>query len=191
MSATLTMDQETTATTPAAEQRPLALEVRDPLAQVGLATMEWVRRQTGRDAETITTWVDSGRLLWVFDVAAVVGSAAGARTGNREVRELRFWPAEVGALRDGKALKRVQGLAVAEALAQIVGTQKERLRSAEVSQLLLVSYPQVWRLSRSGELLGAISGHTRWIWRASLIAFLQKRWVGAGARTEAREGRKV
>jgi hypothetical protein len=150
--------------------------VPDSAAKRGLASLEWVRRETGFDADTVLGWVDGGTakgghsLRWAWDV-----SAAPRRDGS--VRELRFLPCEVRALGHG-SLAEIQGRDLDEVISDILGSRtRERFGAVEVANLLLVSRPHMGRLVESGQLSGHRAGHKQWLTRASLSEFFRARLV--------------
>jgi len=151
-------------------QTPLALDVHSPFARRGLATIEWVRRHTGFDAETIWRWIDFGELVWVWDVTAMPRTHAA-------LRELRFWPVEVLA-RGTPALGELQQRRAAAVIAEVLGAgNRERIGATELAQLLLVSRPHVMRLVRRGLLTGVLTGGKQWVSRASAEKFLSSRLI--------------
>jgi excisionase family DNA binding protein len=138
-------------------QRTLTLD--DANGYAPLVTMEAVRCRFNIHADQVNAWIDEGRFNWVWDVSV----------GTGKVRELRIWTRHY--LTGGPALD-VTADDVVEA---VIGTHKERLRSAEVANLLVVADPTVLRLVRAKELAGPLVGHTQWITRESLAGFLKRR----------------
>ena len=157
----------------------LAMDVAAPHARRGLATMEWVRRHTGFDADTISRWVDAGELLWVWDVSAVARRRA-------VVRELRFWPAEVDA-RGTAVASELARRPLAKVIEEVLGTgTRERIGATELAQLLLVSRPHVMRLVRDRMLAGPLINGKQWVARESAEKFLRARWIATADGKEAK-----
>ena len=124
-----------------------------------LVTVDMVRAALGVDADSVAAKVDAGELRWAFDVSV---NAA-------ELRELRFWAKEI------IAPELTKSLTVAEAINQILGTERQRWRGTEIQHLLLVSRPTVMRLHHGGELPGEIVGNTLWVTRSGIQQFLKSR----------------
>ena len=158
-------------------QPPLALDVATPHARRGLATIEWVRRWTGFDADTVLRWVDAGELVWIWDVSAIARRRA-------KVRELRFWPVEVAA-RGTDALAALQRRTLADVTTELLGA-RERVGGTELAQVLLVSRPHVLRLVRDRMLAGPLIGGKQWITRESAEKFLRARWIATADGKEAK-----
>jgi hypothetical protein len=137
--------------------------------QTLLVTIDAVRAVRGLDAEGVWAEVDQGRLRWVWDIST---RPHGRDTRTLSVRELRFWVAEL------IAPELCQPLAPEQAFALILGKGRQQWRAGEVMQGLLCSRSFVKRLIDAGELSGPIAGHTRWITRSSLAAFLRRRLIG-------------
>jgi hypothetical protein len=126
-----------------------------------LVTVDMVRACKGVDADTITAQVDAGTLRWVWDVS----NGAGA------VRELRFWAKEIIVPEFCTALN------PAQAINQILGSDRARWRGVEIAQLLLVSRPHIFRLHEAKELKGDVIGGTLYVNRPVLEKFLTVRLV--------------
>lgn len=148
-------------------QRHLNLSISN---RTVLVTGDMVRAALGVDADTITAKVDAGEFRWVWDVTAVEGREA--RVEGR-IRELRFWAKEI------VAPQFVARLGVREALAEILGQDRQRFRGTELQHLLLVSRPQIKRLRDEGLLAGEIVGSTLWVNRSVVETFLTKRLVNS------------
>ena len=132
-------------------------------ARAALVTVDTACSVLGVDSESISAMVDSGELIWVWDVSA----------RQNTIRELRIWSTE---LADRTAARRPER----EVLSAILPTRRDQFRAAEVAMTLRVSDPHLLRLIRLGTLSGPAIGHTQWITRASLSAFLTTRLVGKG-----------
>lgn len=128
-----------------------------------LVTGDMVRAALGVDADSITAKVDAGELRWVWNVSS----------GKGDVREFRFWAKEIILPESTRALTPPQ------AVAAILGSERERWRGVEIAQLLLVSRPQIMRLHDAKELPGDIVGGTLYVKREALQTFLQARLVNA------------
>lgn len=147
------------------------------VASAGLVDVGWVARELNADFESVhglvnpRTSVDHGSLHWVWDVSP-----------DRKAKALwRFLPAEVLAFRAARAgggtaeLLQVQGADVAAVIAQVIGTEREWLRSFDLARLLSVSDTTVLRLR---PLLPhvLVSRSVRFA-RAGLVEFLRGRIV--------------
>jgi hypothetical protein len=139
-------------------QRQLNLSISQ---RTVLVNTEALRAALGVDAETIYAKVDSGEFRWVWDVS----------TGGGEVRELRFWVREI------TAPQSVVGLDLAAVLAAVLGSERQRWQGVELAQMLLISRPQVKRLSDAGELAGDIVSGKLWVRRSVVEKFLNARLV--------------
>lgn len=127
-----------------------------------LVTVDMVRAALGVDADTVSAKVDAGELRWVFDVSL-----------GEDLRELRFWAKEI------ISATACHDLTTAQAVKEILGTERSRWRGTEIQHLLLVSRPTVMRLHHSSELPGEIIGGTFWAKRAALETFLRARLCAA------------
>jgi hypothetical protein len=154
-----------------AQQRLLPLPVANNVALVGI---EGARNVLGLDAESISALIQDGELLWVWDFA--LSPVAAAR------RELRFWRLDLIAAasrRQGKAeVIGTRDLLLPVVLDTILPPTKAAFNSWELQALLTISGQQLQRLCDVKHLSGEVRGHTRWITRSSLVAFLSKRLVG-------------
>ena len=134
------------------EYRPVLLDVSGAMYTLRL------------EQATVLEMVDTGELRWVFDVAT--------RAPGATRRELRFWLGELlapGAHTDKSARDVVEA---------VVGHEvSPELRSHTVCNLLRVARPHLRRLAVTGELRGDVNGRVRWIERASLCQFLERRLV--------------
>jgi len=123
-----------------------------------LVTADVVRAVYGVEAEAVTAKVESGELQWVFDVSV---------RGNH-VRVPRFWAREL------MAPEQCQ-MTPAQAVAMILGPNRQNWRSTEIQQLLLTSRATMMRWHRSRVLRGKTKGRTVWVTRRRLERFLLKR----------------
>lgn len=130
--------------------------------RTALVTSDTVRAVHGLDAETIAARVDAGEFLWVWDVSL----------NRARKRELRFLAEEV---RDPASYRKHSP---DEVIATLL-PGRERLRTAEVAQLLCVCDPHVMNLLKS-ELTGPRVGHSQFVLSASLRQFLLRRHLAAG-----------
>ena len=89
---------------------------------------------------------------------------------QRRRREYRIWK---GGLADAEGRLR----SAEEVIAEIIGTTRPTLRCSELEVILCCSSQLIKALHESGELLGALVGHTRHLRRDSLAAFLRRRRV--------------
>lgn len=129
-------------------------------ARAALVTADTACAALGVDTETVTSMVDTGDLIWVWDVSA----------RQRDIRELRFWTAEL-------ADRSVSSLSVQAAITAIIPAHRDRLRAAETAMLLRISDPHLHRLVQLDHLTGPRIGHTQWITTASLTHFLRQRLI--------------
>jgi hypothetical protein len=135
-----------------------------------LVTLDLVRAVSGLDTERVWTRVESGRLRWVWDISA--RSHPGGAACRGEVRELRFWAAEL------VAPEHCRYLQVEQVLSTVLGGQRQHWTSIEVAQRWLCSRAILKRLVDAGELAGPLRARTRWLTRASMADFLRRRLVG-------------
>lgn len=141
------------------ELRLPRLHRRDALGDISLAV-----HILGWDQSTIMEMVQSGGLLWTWNVASDLG---GARA------EWRFWIGELVA----PDTQRTQKL---DQVVECVVGKREMvdLSVFSVKELLRVSRQQVHRLIETNQIAGRISNHVGWVPRASLVGFLKNRWTG-------------
>lgn len=119
---------------------------------------------TGKRREAVLDMVDSGELLWVWDMSADY-------RGDRRV--LRFWLREMT-----DQISRT--LSLAEVVSVIVGhAYAPALRRVTVSEMLMLRRCQVLRFVRLGALRRRPDRHPGWVERDSLIECLKQRWVGS------------
>lgn len=117
----------------------------------------------GVDRDTIRADIDSGDLSWAWDFAS----------DGSPRREIRVWKRCL----DGDNVL-LAAKADADVATEILGN-KPWLRSGELQALLSTTHPSILRWRTSGELTGELRGHTLWITRASLVAFLKARRISA------------
>lgn len=129
-----------------------------------LGDMSVAMHITGWDSATITDYMVSGDLLWVWNVASDT---------NASRAEWRFWIGELMA----PAVQRDKEL-VAVVNCVIGKSEMRELSVFSVHEILRVSRQQVHRLIETGELDGHVARHVGWVTRASLVEFLKRRWVG-------------
>lgn len=141
---------------------PAPMCARPVLVDVNCAALVLKMRPEG-----LLESVDSGDLIWVFDLA---------RKGAHR-RELRFWLGEI--MRRQAGLLR-EPLAVAEALACIVGHPHEtHLSTRTVGDTLQTTRTVVHGWLDAGELKGPTpaKGARQQVLRSSLVEFLKRRQV--------------
>jgi hypothetical protein len=125
-----------------------------------LVDMSVAMQQLRLESSTIMEMIESGALLWVWDLSA-----------KDSIRpEIRFW---FGELLQPKLCRRRSLGAVLEMVVGH-GTQ-HNLRASTVSNILLITRQTVHNLCDSGALRGHLEDHTLWIQRQSLIDFLRAR----------------
>lgn len=144
----------------------------------GLVDVDWVGDALNVDNETVhqlvnpRTRVNHGSLVWVWDVSP-----------NRAEKCLwRFWKTEVNALKAARIgaaaeLARVRNLERDAVIRQVIGTEREWLRSFDLARLLRVSDTTVLRLRLSGALpCVKVKTSVRYA-RSGLVEFLKGRLV--------------
>jgi hypothetical protein len=140
---------------------PITPLLRMPLAaEVSLVPLITVGTLLGLHTDGVHDLIDQGEWPWVFDL----------RTGRGAVRELRVWR---GCLQNVGSGKGEAGSAAV--IADVIGTTTGDVRGAALETRWQVSNQTFRRLLKSGEISGRISGHTLWLERESLAAFLQRR----------------
>lgn len=139
---------------------PLAIRIASNVQLVDIST---ACAALGVDRETVRAQVESGDLSWAWDF--------GADTSPR--REIRVWKKCLDG--DNTTLAALGGGDVAT---EILGS-KAWLRSGELQALLSTTHPSILRWRASGELKGELRGHTLWITRTSVAAFLASRRIAA------------
>ncbi len=147
-------------------QRQLNLSISQ---RTVLVNTEALRAALGVDAETIYAKVDSGEFRWVWDVSAA-GEGREAR-GDGRIRELRFLVREV------TSPDSLAGFDLAGVLQLMLGSERQRWQGVELAQMLLISRPQVKRLSDAGDLAGDVVSGKLWVKRSVVEKFLNARLV--------------
>ncbi len=140
--------------------QPLQLRIASNVSLVELTTVTALR---GCDRATAVDDIESGALPWCWDF-----SADGASR-----RELRVWKR---CLTD--EAHTIAALGIDEVIAEIIG-QKSEHRSGELQARFCTTHQSLLRWVASGELKGEIRSHVLWVTRASLVAFLKARRIGA------------
>lgn len=130
--------------------------------RTALVPVETARAVLGCEAEGVWARIESGELLYAFNISAV-------SAGNK-AREVRLWV--------GELMGRPRRPGLEQALEEILGTFRAQYRAHEVWQMLLCSRPHLRRLLHAGELGGPRKGAVQYITRASLADFLRRRWLG-------------
>lgn len=142
------------------QQRRLALEVS---ANVSLVTVETVRAVRGVDAESVVASIEEGRIRWAWDFAA---------PGSATRREVRIWADEIA---DPEAVAK---RSLAEVIAAVIGaTPGGRQRAAVLETRWTISAQHIQALVRAGVWQEDRIGHTRYLRRQTLEAFLQERLI--------------
>jgi hypothetical protein len=122
-----------------------------------------VRSSRGISADKVNELVESGGLLWVFNL--------GLSKSQKPIRTLRFWAQEI------IEPAGVTGLRLDEVIAKILPTSRQAFSGSEIGQIFMVSRPTVKRLG--AELQGKISNkRVLTVERKPLADFLRRRWVG-------------
>lgn len=126
-----------------------------------LATMSAARCLLNQSFDQIDDLVDSGALLWVFNIG--LGTSC---------RALRFYTAELLSPRP------VRRATLDSVVGDLLPAKSRRLRGQQVADLFLCSRPHVHGLVGAGELAGLIENQTLLIEPASIAEFLRRRWLG-------------
>lgn len=126
-------------------------------AKVSLVSLKTISASTGWHIDEVTERADEWP--WVFDLS----------TGSRKVTERRVWKACL----EGDTSTRK----LADVLAEVIGTETADVRGAMLETRWDVSNQTLKRLTEAGEFSHRVGGHTLWIERASLVAFLTRRLI--------------
>ena len=129
-----------------------------------LVTTDTACAVLGVGSEAISSMVDDGTLVWVWDVSS----------RHQHIRELRFLAHEL--INPANAAKTYP-----EIISNILPPSRERFRASEVAMTLRVSDPHIVKLIKCRALSGKVINHTRWISRASMAIFLQNRLLNSRA----------
>jgi len=121
-----------------------------------------VRAARGCSADKVNALVDSGDLLWVFDL--------GKRRGKKHLRELRFWCPEI--VEAGQVAK----LDLADVILRILPIGRQSFNGSELCQWFLISRATVKRIGR--EIGGTVKNGLLYVQREPLADFLRRRWIG-------------
>lgn len=131
---------------------------RTPLVDLG-AIKSWL----ACDSEEATALIESGRIPWAFDLSA----------GNSQIRELRVW---------ARCLQRPEesrSATLDQVLDDVVGNPDvgPETPASRVERRWVMSTRQIIRLRRANMIQGEIRGHTLWLFKPSLRAFLTARRI--------------
>jgi hypothetical protein len=122
-----------------------------------------VRVARGISADKVNELVESGKLLWVFNVG---------RTSNGvKARQLRFWLPEV---LDPAA---VRGLRLDDVVSKILPEGRNSFNGSEIGQWFLISRPTVMRIGK--EMRGIVKNRLLHVERHALAGYLTARWLGS------------
>ena len=124
--------------------------------------MNGVRAARGISADKVNELVESGELLWVFNVAQAHG-------GNHP-RNLRFWLPEIV---DARA---VSQLSLDTVISKILPPGRSAINGAEIGRWFLVSRPTVKHIGE--KLGGAVKNQLLHVGRDALVRWLRQRWIG-------------
>jgi hypothetical protein len=131
----------------------MALPINPRISLVNSAT---VRAKHGCDAGRVSQFVDSGKYIWVFNLARQAG----------RVRDLRFWVSEM------LNPSAVAGLSLEEVIKQILPPSRSSFPSGEICLRFMISKPSLGRIRREmGIGLGVMD-------REKLAGFLRLCWLG-------------
>jgi len=123
-----------------------------------------VRAARGISANKVCELVESGKLLWVFDVGQMRG---------KKKRALRFWAQEIV---DAGAVAKLK---LDDVISKILPVSRRSFNGAEIGQWFLVSRPTVQRIG--SETRSGVKSRLLHVRRDSLAEFLRKNWLGAGS----------
>jgi hypothetical protein len=121
-----------------------------------------VRATRGCNADKVNALVDSGDLLWVFDM--------GQGRGKKHLRELRFWSPEIV---DAFAVSKLK---LADVILQILPPGRRTFNGSELCQWFLVSRPTVQKIGK--EVGGVVKNGLLRVERERLADYLRQRWIG-------------
>jgi hypothetical protein len=124
-----------------------------------------VRAARGISADKVNQLVESGELLWVFNLAQA--------HGGKHPRNLRFWLPEIA---DARAVRQLSLDAV---ISKILPPGRSTINGAEIGRWFLVSRPTVKLIGKN--LRGAVKNRLLHVRRDSLAHWLQQRWIGGAA----------
>ncbi|MFO1487842.1 MAG: hypothetical protein U1F65_05130 [Verrucomicrobiota bacterium] len=117
-----------------------------------------VRALHGISTRRVFEWVESGKIIWAFNV----GTAAS--------RDLRFWSKELYDLED------VSAWMLETVISHILPPSRKTFGFSEIEQIFLISPTQVCRLFH---MLGCpASVRPVRVSRQALATFLNSRWIG-------------
>jgi len=140
-------------------------QLRLPLtvaANVSLVTVDVARAARGVDAESVVALLESGTIRWAWDFAAPGASCR---------REVRIWVRDlVGSAGPDETQESV--------IAQVIGaTPGGRQRAAVIETRWSISAQHIQTLVAAGLWQEDRVGHTRYLRRQSLAAFLADRLI--------------
>lgn len=122
-----------------------------------------VRAARGISIARVKELVESGELLWVWNI--------GRQTGETGNRTLRFWVPEI---LDAPAVAALELDAVID---RILPPSRHNFNGSELCQWFLISRQTVQRIGRA--LGGVVSNRLLYVERPALAGFLRTRWIGA------------
>ena len=123
------------------------------------------RAARGISANQVNELVETGKLLWVFNLAR----------NEKSIRYLRFFAREI-ANPSGWS-----GVQLPEVIAQILPVSRRQFNSAELEQWFLISRPTACHLG--SELGGVLKNHAWQVERSALAGYLESRWLGTAAKS--------
>ena len=134
-------------------------------ARTVLIDLNTVRATRGISTRKVNALVESGALLWVFNM--------GRMNTEKPILELRFWLPEII---DAEA---VIHLKISEVIQKILPESRQKISGSEIGQWFLVSRPTVQRIGL--ETGGVVKDRILHVKRPALEDYLRKRWLGAGS----------
>lgn len=137
----------------------LRISHRTPLVPIAVARIHF-----GMTAEQVLWKIETGELLWVWDIAV--------HQLGEPVSSHRIWLREL--------FGPVPGLNLDQALASILGRERTRFTRMEITHLFCCSRPTVRLMVETRELAPDPADPVHFVTRASLEGFLRRRWLGSG-----------
>ncbi|MFO1487841.1 MAG: hypothetical protein U1F65_05125 [Verrucomicrobiota bacterium] len=133
--------------------------------RTALVDIHFVRALHGVSTLTVEEWVDSGKILWAFDLSL-----------KKNKRQLRFWNVEIC------RSENISGLTLKQVVKRILPESRVNFRTTEISQLFLLSKAQGYRFGvKFGNRSAMLSSRDPILApRRALATFLHSRWVGRG-----------
>jgi hypothetical protein len=127
-----------------------------------------LRAARGININQVNELVESGKLLWVFNV--------GRQAGETHNRNLRFWLPEI------LDSSEVADLKLENVIQKILPLNRQNFNGSELCQWFLISRQTVHRLGQ--KIGGVVKNRVLRVERNQLADYLSERWIGATPVTE-------